>query len=104
MTRNIQILFSELANFARERSLPIPVIELHPSIAQRLADMLAAEIGDPAFFGNRGCAMHTAGRPVWLFGSFDGVSIIAPRAKTCKHEVDGWREHFGPLADIWSDA
>lgn len=33
---------------------------------------------------------------------YDGVKIVVRRVDICQHEVDGWREHFGPLADIWS--
>lgn len=30
------------------------------------------------------------------------IEIVARRPESCQHAVDGWRDHFGVLAGIWS--
>jgi hypothetical protein len=87
-----------LADAARVKGLPLPVIETDYESARELRYLLAQSIG---------CRLDDLLPPGWpranrCIAMFDGVKIIARRPQSCKHEVDGWREHFGLLAEIWS--
>lgn len=85
-------LLMDLAERARILRNPAPVIETDMVSAIVLADALQREL--PGFRwvpdGN-------------VIAMLDGVKIVARHSNICKREVDGWRDHFGALADIWSD-
>lgn len=92
-------LMVRLAANATIKGREAPVIETDFESAKLFAILLAQDIGAPlrdlvpaaAMLGRADCLIQ-----------FDGVKIVARPVDICKQEVDGWREHFGPLADIWS--
>jgi hypothetical protein len=88
--------FAKMGDAARLEGRPLPVIATDVFSARILIEAVAGDLGCPV-----GSLMRSEkGSPV--FGMYDGIKIIALPAEACKHEVDGWREHFGPLAEIWS--
>lgn len=80
---------SRIADTAALYRQPAPVIETDRASAQALASMIVMATGEPRLRHQPDC-----------IAMFDGVKIVARRPEVCKHEVD-WREHFGPLAEIW---
>lgn len=94
-------LMAQLSDSAMMANRPPPVIETDLASAMLFASLLAQDIGcslrelTPAVLGDDRSSAN-------FLIQFDGVKIVARRVDICKHEVDGWREHFGPLADIWS--
>lgn len=85
-----------LATQARLDCRPLPVIEMDFRSARQFAELVAQSIGCHLY------DLQPNDRPDGCVAMFDGVKIVARRPQVCKHEVDGWREHFGPLAEIWS--
>jgi hypothetical protein len=83
---------SRLADNAQVHGAPLPIIETDVLSAIELVSMIARDTG----------YLAGSSRSPDYVGMFDGVKIVARSPQSCKHEVDGWREHFGPLAEIWS--
>lgn len=93
--RPICALLSHMADLALSSGVPKPVITIDGWAGYMLADAVGAEVG----CGWSDLIPH---REPGLIMMYDGIKVVARREQICKHEVDGWREHFGPLADIWS--
>lgn len=90
---------SHLADHAKILKRPLPIIETDLETACRLAELLASDLG---CYRSDLTPRDPLERAVGVVAMFDGIKIVARLPRSCKHEVDGWREHFGPLADIWS--
>jgi hypothetical protein len=91
--RPIHFIVAAMADKARIERRPAPVIETDYESAkilcEAICDSLGCRLGDLS-----GPAVNT---PYMMM--FDGVKIVARRIPP----QDLYREHFGVLADIWSD-
>lgn len=87
---------SRLSDHAKMDNRPDPVITTDRDSARFIMRLIEEDIGGDLSLGSRP-RDWTPG----VMGMFDGIKIVAGSRQICKHEVDGWREHFGLLADIW---
>lgn len=88
-----------MSKHAREQGIPLPVIEMPLWAAQIFGSAVASEM-NTVLSRLTPIEQYRKERIVLMY---DGIKIVARRPQTCQPAVDGWREHFGPLADIWSD-
>jgi hypothetical protein len=96
----VMLLFNRIADEAKLQKRSDPVIATDLLTATLIAEALAEDLDCP-LNELRPYGQGYIGDPGWLY-RFDGIKIVALTPEICKHEVDGWREHFGPLAEIWS--
>lgn len=99
--RTLEDAILEMANRARELRAPAPIIATDLESAKILASIIADHAGTiVGQFMPR--PLDIVAGVGWTLCQYDGVKIVVRTDDPCQPAVDGWREHFGPLAEIWS--